>query len=146
VPCIALPVWCSTRSFEPVDHYERATDTKAALAYADAFFTEATRLNKTGGFKIRPRHIERAPLQWQALVRAHGVRIIWQYVFFVEGRGGSTVGLRLLLWLGQSGWRQTGGESGSRWRWLHGLPPPGGVLDRWSLADTGYVRQTAADC
>ncbi|OSX68585.1 hypothetical protein BU14_2537s0001, partial [Porphyra umbilicalis] len=38
-----------------------------------------TRLNKTGGFKIRPRHIERAPLQWQALVRAHGVRIIWQY-------------------------------------------------------------------
>jgi len=86
VPCIALPVWCSTRSFEPVDHYERATDTKAALAYADAFFTEATRLNKTGGFKIRPRHIERAPLQWQALVRAHGVRIIWQYVFF---RGGA---------------------------------------------------------
>ncbi|GAB0488934.1 hypothetical protein MMPV_000147 [Pyropia vietnamensis] len=64
---------------EPVDHYERATNTASALAYAHAFFSAATARNQTGGFKIRPRHIRRAPTAWRALVRRHGVRIIWQY-------------------------------------------------------------------
>lgn len=66
-------------SFEPVDHYERATDTAAALAYAHAFFSAAAARNQTGGFKIRPRHIRRAPSAWRELVRRHGVRVIWQY-------------------------------------------------------------------
>lgn len=65
--------------YEPVDHYERATDTAAALAYAHAFFTDAAALNRTGGFKIRPYHIRRAPDEWRQLVRRHGVRVIWQY-------------------------------------------------------------------
>lgn len=77
-PPIVAP--CPVHSFEPVDHYERATDTAAALAYAHAFFSAAAARNKTGGFKIRPRHIRRAPSAWRALVRRHGVRVIWQYV------------------------------------------------------------------
>lgn len=67
------------QSLEPLDHKEMQFDTNRSLLYADQFFTTARRLNKTGGFKVRPRHLINAPDRWVALMRKHGVRIIWNY-------------------------------------------------------------------
>lgn len=65
--------------YEPVDHGAMAGDSERALAYADAFFTKAAALGKTGGFKIRARHILVAPARWAALLDKHGTRVVWNY-------------------------------------------------------------------
>lgn len=64
---------------EPLDHKDMQFNTSRALAYADKFFTDTRRMNKTGGFKVRPFHITQAPEQWVTLIRKHGTRIIWNY-------------------------------------------------------------------
>lgn len=65
--------------YEPVDHGQYAKNSSMSLMYADDFFTEAARLNKTGGFKIRPRNLLANPEAWSALIAKHSTRILWNY-------------------------------------------------------------------
>lgn len=67
------------RGFEPVDHGTLVNDIDGALEYADRFFTEGAASNTTAGFKLRPRHVLRAPKRWAALFRKHNTRIVWNY-------------------------------------------------------------------
>jgi hypothetical protein len=65
--------------YEPVDHGEIQWDTAAALAYAEEFFKKAIALGKMGGFKIRPRHLLKAPAAWAKLMDTYETRIVWNY-------------------------------------------------------------------
>lgn len=65
--------------YEPVDHGDIAKNSTLALAYAEDFFQKATALGKTGGFKIRARHILAAPASWAALMKKHDTRVVWNY-------------------------------------------------------------------
>jgi hypothetical protein len=64
---------------EPVDHGRAGANVTVALAHANQFFANATRLGKTGGFKIRPRNLLRDPGAWVRLMRKYNTRIIWNH-------------------------------------------------------------------
>lgn len=61
---------------EPVDH---GMSTPEALEFADAFFNQTSAQEKTGGFKIRPRHLLAAPEKWARLIQKHSIRLIWNF-------------------------------------------------------------------
>lgn len=65
--------------YEPLDHNEIQSNTTQALAYTESFFQKAIALGKTGGFKIRPRHLLRDPHSWAALLKKYDTRIVWNY-------------------------------------------------------------------
>eukprot|EP00173_Palmaria_palmata_P001434 Plantae.Rhodophyta-Palmaria_palmata.ctg18.p1 GENE.Plantae.Rhodophyta-Palmaria_palmata.ctg18~~Plantae.Rhodophyta-Palmaria_palmata.ctg18.p1 ORF type:complete len:365 (-),score=23.04 Plantae.Rhodophyta-Palmaria_palmata.ctg18:489-1583(-) len=58
---------------EPVDH---GMATPEALEFADAFFNQTSSQGKTGGFKIRPRHLLAATEKWARLIQKHNIRLI----------------------------------------------------------------------
>lgn len=69
--------------FEPVDHGIFAEKTENAslhaLQYTKTFFTNATNMNLTAGFKIRPTHLLRRPLSFFHIVQHFHTRIVWSY-------------------------------------------------------------------
>lgn len=71
-------------TFEPVDHGvyrsgKSSDHSLLALNYTDYFFRNATKLNLTAGFKIRPPNIMARPAEFARLVNTYGTRIIWSY-------------------------------------------------------------------
>lgn len=70
--------------FEPVDHgiYINRPSNEAsllALNYTVNFFSNATKLGKTAGFKIRPRQLLKRPLDFSRAFGLFRTRIVWSY-------------------------------------------------------------------
>lgn len=63
-------------SLEPLDH---GMSTGKALRFADFFFNQTRSKGKTGGFKIRPRHLLAAPKKWAGLMKRHNTRLVWNF-------------------------------------------------------------------
>lgn len=70
--------------FEPVDHGVYITESLReaslrAVKYTYGFFRNGTMINKTAGFKIRPRNIAARPQSFKKVVSMFNARIIWSY-------------------------------------------------------------------